>query len=104
MAERNDVHRSKARSKSFLSAASALGHFGVRRTHSMLRNQYWWTGMYQQVATYVSRCEVCDRVRSNFNTLSPQLQPLPIMGLEYVGLWILPNRLLSLHVGQIMYL
>ena len=23
-----------------------LGHFGVRRTHSMLRNQYWWTDMY----------------------------------------------------------
>ena len=41
-----------------------LGHFGVRRTHSMLRSQYWWTGMYQQVAMYLSRCEVCDRVRS----------------------------------------
>jgi len=23
-----------------------LGHFGVCRTHSMLRSQYWWTGMY----------------------------------------------------------
>jgi hypothetical protein len=23
-----------------------LGHFGVRRAHSMLRNQYWWTGIY----------------------------------------------------------
>jgi hypothetical protein len=49
----------------------------------MLRNQYWWTGMYQQVVTYVFRCEVCDRVRSSFNTLLPQLQPLPIMGLGY---------------------
>ena len=60
-----------------------LGHFGVRRIHSMLHNQYWWTGMYQQVATYVSRCEICDRVRSSFNILSPQLQPLSIMGLGY---------------------
>ena len=50
-----------------------LGHFGIRMTHSMLRDQYWWTDMYQQVATYVGRCEVCDRVRSSFNTLSPQL-------------------------------
>jgi hypothetical protein len=39
--------------------------------------------MYQHVATYVSRCEVCDRVRSSFNILSPQLQPLLIMGLGY---------------------
>ncbi len=60
-----------------------LGHFGVRRTHSMLRGQYWWVGMQKEVATYVGRCEVCDRVRSSFNTLSPQLQPLPIMGLGY---------------------
>ena len=50
-----------------------LGHFGIRRTHLMLHGQYWWTGMYQQVAAYVRRCEVCDRVRSSFNTLLPQL-------------------------------
>ena len=60
-----------------------LGHFGVRRMHSMLRGQYWWMGMQQEVATYVGRCEVCDRVRSSFNTLSLQLQPLSIMGLGY---------------------
>jgi hypothetical protein len=35
------------------------------------------------MATYVGRCEVCDRVTSSFNSLSPQLQPLPIMGLGY---------------------
>ena len=39
--------------------------------------------MHWEVATYVGRCEVCDRVRSNFNTLSPQLKPLSIMGLGY---------------------
>ena len=49
----------------------------------MLRGQYSWTNMYQQVAAYVGRCEVCDWVRSSFNTLSPKLQPLHIMGLGY---------------------
>lgn len=39
--------------------------------------------MQQEVATYVRRCEVCDRVRSSFNTQTPQLRPLPIMGLGY---------------------
>ena len=37
--------------------------------------------MYQQVVAYVGRCEVCDRVRSSFDTLLSQLQPLPVMGL-----------------------
>ena len=35
------------------------------------------------MAAYVERDEVCDQVRSSFNTLSPQLQPLLIMGLGY---------------------
>ena len=39
--------------------------------------------MYQEVAAYVGRCEVCDRVRLSFNTLSPQLKPLSIMGIGY---------------------
>ena len=39
--------------------------------------------MYQQVVAYVARCEICGRVRSSFNTLSPQLQPLPIIELDY---------------------
>ena len=60
-----------------------FGHFGIRRTHSIMHGQYWWTGMYQQVAAYVGRCEFCYRVRSSFNTLSSQLQPLHIMGLGY---------------------
>ena len=75
-----------------------LGHFGVRHTHSMLRGQYWWMGMQQEVATYVGRCEVCDWVRSSFNTLSPQLQLLPIMGLghrwsfDFAGLLMTTKR------------
>ena len=57
-----------------------LGHFGIRRTHSIVRGQYWWIGIYQQVVAYVGRCDVCDRVMSSFNILSPQLQHLPING------------------------
>ena len=75
-----------------------LGHFGIHMTHSMLRSQYWWTSMYQQLATYVGRCEICDQIKSSFDTLSTQLQPLPIMGLGYrwsldvVGLLVITPR------------
>jgi hypothetical protein len=60
-----------------------LGHFGVRRTYSLLQIHYWWRGMQQQVQAMVARCVVCDRVRASFNAPMPQLQPLPIMGLGY---------------------
>ena len=39
--------------------------------------------MYERVAAYVERCEVGDRVKFSFNTLSHQIKPLPIMGLGY---------------------
>ena len=47
--------------------------------------------MHHQIAAYVEECEVCDRVRSSFNSLSPQLQPSLIMrqgyhwSLDFVG-------------------
>ena len=50
-----------------------LGHLGIRKTHSMLCNQYWWAGIYQHVFAYVGRCEVCDQMSFSFNTSLPQL-------------------------------
>jgi transposase InsO family protein len=60
-----------------------LGHFGVRRTYSLLQIHYWWRGMQLQVQALVARCVVCDRVQASFKAPMPQLQPLPIMGLGY---------------------
>ena len=64
-------------------AHEELGHFGVKRTYRLLLGQYWWRGMHKQVRQLVSHCMVCDRVRASFNAPTPQLHPLPIMGLGY---------------------
>ncbi len=39
--------------------------------------------MHTNVQRFVSRCMVCDRVRASFNAPTPQLHPMPIMGLGY---------------------
>ncbi len=39
--------------------------------------------MHTDVQRLVSHCMVCDRVRASFNAPTPQLHPLPIMGLGY---------------------
>jgi hypothetical protein len=64
-------------------AHEELGHFGVKRTYSLLQGQYWWRGMQKDVQQFVSKCMACDRVRSSFNAPTPHLHPLPIMGLGY---------------------
>ena len=59
------------------------GHFGQRRTESLLLAGYWWTGMRQQVVTVVQMCEVCDRARQVFDRPQASLSPLSIRGLLY---------------------
>ncbi len=64
-------------------AHEELGHFGVKRTYSLILNQYWWRGMHTDVQRLVSRCMVCDRVRALFNASTLELHTLPIKGLGY---------------------
>ncbi|CAM6086541.1 unnamed protein product [Calypogeia fissa] len=71
------------RTRIVLHAHEELGHYGVKRTYSLLQGQYWWRGMHMDVQQLVARCMVCDRVRASFNAPTPQLHPLPIMGLGY---------------------
>jgi hypothetical protein len=59
------------------------GHFGVRKTLSLLRRHYWWVGLSNEVAREVRQCAACDRVKASFNAKHPTLQPLPIKGLFY---------------------
>ncbi|GAQ83945.1 hypothetical protein KFL_001690230, partial [Klebsormidium nitens] len=59
------------------------GHFGVKKTGSLLSPHYWWVGLAADVQRVVRRCEACDRVRAAFNAVNPVLQPLPIKGLFY---------------------
>ncbi|GAQ89224.1 hypothetical protein KFL_005000010, partial [Klebsormidium nitens] len=59
------------------------GHFGVKKTLSLLAPHYWWLGLATDVAQVVRGCEACDRVKAAFNVKHPTLQPLPIKGLFY---------------------
>jgi hypothetical protein len=60
-----------------------VGHYGVRKTYSLLEPTYWWSGMMNQVKEEVAACTVCDRVKTSFELKDPELKPLPIMGLFY---------------------
>jgi hypothetical protein len=60
-----------------------VGHYGVRKTYSLLEPTYWWSGMMNQVKEEVAACTVCDRVKISFEVKDPKLKPLTIMGLFY---------------------
>ncbi len=62
---------------------SKLGHFGVKRTYSLLTFHYHWRGLHVQVRDVIARCEKCDRVRTSFSSQQLTFSPLPIQGMFY---------------------
>jgi hypothetical protein len=59
------------------------GHFGEKRTISLLQLSYWWRSLNQDTITVVRSCTTCSQVKATFNAQSPHLQPLPISGYLY---------------------
>ena len=43
-----------------------------------LRQDYWWTRMKREIAKYVSKCDVCQRIKACHLKVAGTLQPLLI--------------------------
>nr|GFD28750.1 putative reverse transcriptase domain-containing protein [Tanacetum cinerariifolium] len=53
-------------------------HPGSTKMYHDLKQHFWWSGMKRDVATFVSRCLVCQQVKIEHQRASGLLQPLDI--------------------------
>ncbi|GKE70186.1 putative reverse transcriptase domain-containing protein, partial [Tanacetum coccineum] len=53
-------------------------HPGADKMYSNLRDMYWWPGMKRDIATYVSECLTCTKVKAERQSPSGLLQQLEI--------------------------
>ncbi|GJS34920.1 putative reverse transcriptase domain-containing protein [Tanacetum coccineum] len=53
-------------------------HPGVDKMYHDLRDMYWWPGMKRDIATYVSKCLTCSKVKAEHQRPSGLLQQLKI--------------------------
>nr|GFC50449.1 retrotransposon protein, putative, Ty3-gypsy subclass [Tanacetum cinerariifolium] len=53
-------------------------HPGSTKMYHDLKQYFWWSGMKRDVATFVSRCLVCQQVKIEHQRASGLLQPLDI--------------------------
>ena len=60
------------------------GHFGCRRTVTLMYPNFIWANMGGDVKAFVCCCSFCDRVNTTFNATAKQLNPLPILGQFYM--------------------
>ena len=59
------------------------GHFGTRRTLSLVLSSFWWKGIAADVRRIVSRCPHCSEARATVTAKSLELHSLPIKGMMY---------------------
>ncbi|WVZ69492.1 LOW QUALITY PROTEIN: hypothetical protein U9M48_018267 [Paspalum notatum var. saurae] len=86
-------------------------HPGSTKMYLDLKTDYWWKGMKADIARYVARCDVCQRVKAEHQKPAGLLQPLPIpmwkwdeIGMDFVtglprtpkgndAIWVIIDRL-----------
>ena len=54
------------------------GHPGYQKTITMLRKDYFWPNMKNELAEYIARCFECQQVKTEYQHPTRLLQPLPI--------------------------
>jgi hypothetical protein len=86
-------------------------HPGSTKMYQDLKQKYWWYGMKKDVATYVALCDICQKVKAEYQRPTGLLQPLKvpewkweeidmdfIVGLPrtrdgYDSIWVIVDRL-----------
>ena len=58
-----------------------MGHFGVRRTYSMLAKDHTWYNMLEDVKSHVDSCQPCQSSQVAFCSIPAELHPIPVKGI-----------------------
>jgi hypothetical protein len=53
-------------------------HPGSTKMYHDLRQHFWWTRMKRMAARYVSKCDICQKVKADYMKPGGLLQPLSI--------------------------
>ncbi len=56
----------------------SAGHFGIKKTYSLVNRDFWWSSMSSDIKDYVRSCEVCCRSKDSRHKPYGFLNPLEI--------------------------
>jgi len=54
------------------------GHLGTAKTNTVVRQHFFWPGMWKGVQDYTKRCNTCARVNQLAGKVVGMLKPLPV--------------------------
>ena len=56
----------------------AAGHFGFDKTYETISRSFYWPGIAEDLKTYITSCDACQRNKSRHQVPAGLLQPLPV--------------------------
>ena len=86
-------------------------HTGGTKMYLDLKDMFWWHGMKHEIALYVAKCDICQRVKAEHQRLTGLLQPLRVpewkweqIGMDFItglprsskghdSIWVIVDRL-----------
>jgi hypothetical protein len=86
-------------------------HPGSTKMYQDLKQRYWWYGMKKDVAAHIALCDVCQRVKAEYQRPAGLLQPLKVpewkweeIGMDFIvglprtrdgydSIWVIVDRL-----------
>jgi hypothetical protein len=86
-------------------------HPGGSKMYQDLKKQFWWHGMKREIASYISKCDICQRVKAEHQRPAGLLQPLQVLewkwesvGMDFItgfpkschgndSIWVIVDRL-----------
>lgn len=62
------------------------GHAGLDKTYDRVRTRYFWENMYKDIATYLNKCDICQRRQNKRYRAPMQHMPIPNHPFEVIGI------------------
>ncbi|MGV8048479.1 integrase zinc binding domain-containing protein, partial [Mycobacterium kansasii] len=53
-------------------------HPGSTKMYNDVKRQYWWSNMKRDIADFVAKCMVCQKIKAEHRKPAGLLQPLPL--------------------------
>ncbi|PRP85645.1 retrotransposon nucleocapsid protein [Planoprotostelium fungivorum] len=61
------------------------GHFGVNKTHELIKRDYWWPKLLRDVEEFVKTCSICQRTKVARQKPAGKLNPLPVPSSQWTS-------------------
>ena len=74
---RREIPPKEDRAAKIAQCHEECGHFGVRRTESLLKLNYTWCNMRADIEEHIRNCLECTKFQAKFNQ-DPALHPIPV--------------------------